>query len=300
MPEDVHQLRSSTHRACVTHSTDEPYDVAHQYARLLVVARNPSSSPAAASTAAPVHTDVTSLASLAHAASLSKNSASLTSERVPRPPGTRRCREVSRHDTQRSPRPRHPGCSSQALERSRPIRQKTPAAAFRVGLTGQKRRVARNRRRGQSRRAGEIRPGHLTARAVGRIWVCHCAENHPVARDSFRRLSTALKNAMSATRTRTPPANKVCRPTAAPPSESEEQCGRAGRERPQGKQSTGEISGGLRELPNSLILCHTGKMTCHRVPLSTSRRGCRIRTTSTAARITGIARRFGRYSLISS
>jgi hypothetical protein len=58
-PDDVQRLRSSTQRARRIHSTSGPCETTQSQARLLDVARWPSSRPARASRADPVHTDVT-------------------------------------------------------------------------------------------------------------------------------------------------------------------------------------------------------------------------------------------------
>ena len=58
-PDEVHRFRSSTQRASGTHSTSRPWALAQPKARLLDVARKPSSRPAAARRPDPVQTDVT-------------------------------------------------------------------------------------------------------------------------------------------------------------------------------------------------------------------------------------------------
>ena len=55
-PDEVTNLPSSTQRASFTHSTFGPWAPTQPKAVLLVVARRPSSIPARASSAVPVHT----------------------------------------------------------------------------------------------------------------------------------------------------------------------------------------------------------------------------------------------------
>ena len=100
-PDELQRSPSSTHRAAFTHVTSFPNEVAQSKANLLLVARFPSRSPAAASSAEPVQTDATNRARDPRLLSQSKNSASSTSVLLPAPPGTRRISTVSRSAAQR-------------------------------------------------------------------------------------------------------------------------------------------------------------------------------------------------------
>ena len=88
MPELVTMFPSTTHLAFAAQLTFGPVLVAHLYARLFVVARLPSSTPARAKIVAPVQTERTAFR-LGYIF-LTNSISSATSPRTPTPPGTMR------------------------------------------------------------------------------------------------------------------------------------------------------------------------------------------------------------------
>src|SRR5262249_32272635 len=87
-PEEVTYLPSSTQRASLIHSTFGPYCTSELNHILFVVARLPSSTPARANIAEPLHTLITNSAAAARLVSQSSIARFSTSASVPLPPGT--------------------------------------------------------------------------------------------------------------------------------------------------------------------------------------------------------------------
>src|SRR3954447_15612228 len=102
-PAEVTYFPASTHGDTLSHKTFGPCCVTQPKAAWLVAAGRPSSSPALASTAAPVHTDamIETLPSMARSHSSSAPYCGFflsSSGRVPRPPGTINKSSGSRSD----------------------------------------------------------------------------------------------------------------------------------------------------------------------------------------------------------